>query len=143
MKKDEPIPLASAFATCMVEANVKDPGKAAGLFKKNQEGLAKIVALYSFVLAIKENELEGCGFKQLARAALELSVCAAEGFQPRDVVDKAMTEANEVSVERMKKAKEEGQEIIVNTLGVSGGDLIVEDITNNQKEIDDKWLKKN
>ena len=117
--------ISDAIRACLLATGEKDDSKGIDILQKNQEGAGQAVALFSVVIASRDQEIESCCFKQLALAAFELSVCAEKGIDADAAIKRAMQEANEKNIKLMREAQAAGHSIVVNSLSTTKDGIIV------------------
>ena len=135
-EKSETIPFGAAIDGLMQQIGEagKDMSETEGIkaLTDNQIECGKLVSIYSVVLASKEDEIEACAYKQLARAALELSVSIERGFTVEQVMKRGMQQANDVNKARLKKAMDRGERVSVSKVALTNDGVEVEEMKKDE-----------
>lgn len=118
--KSKKVSLSDVIDACLMSAGPDNKKAGIDLFLENQEDVARIVALYSVVLASYDDEVEACAYRHIATAAFEMSLMVEQGMNAREVVMRKMDQSNELNRQRIKQAAKDGESLEVNLLGPDG-----------------------
>ena len=134
---EDMIPLSEAIALTCIHKNIPVGSDNPLVFMQNIKGCAESVGHVAGIMATKDDAIERCIFKQIAKAAMYLSMATEAGKNPGDVVDSMVRESNLLMEKRAEEAIRSGKEIHISDLMIRDNNITstVRSVTNGEQKI--------
>jgi hypothetical protein len=123
---EDTMPLHVAIGSVALQAGFTEPGpEALAAFMKNTRDCARVVGDLANMLGTLDDAVETCVFRQIAKAAITISIALEQGQRVNGVMNGYVDRCNAVQKERLKGFMDEGGEPIITTVTLTDTEVVV------------------